>query len=91
VTVVILQSKRSAARPGSSILQAVSASMRRRLRVSVAGLNDGSVLVREAAPRVPARPQQRPGRGMPEAVRAVLEDNIGELVEVQNADNLFFV
>jgi len=65
--------------------------MRRRLRVSVAGLNDGSVLVREAAPRVPARPQQRPGRGMPEAVRAVLEDNIGELVEVQNADNLFFV
>ena len=53
--------------------------------MSVAGLNDGSVLVREAAPRVPARPQQRPGRGMPQAVRAVLEDNIGELVEVQKA------
>ena len=51
--------------------------------MSVAGLNDGSVLVREVAQRVPARPQQRPGRGMPQAVRAVLEDNIGELVEVR--------
>ena len=57
---------------------------RRRLRVSVAGVGKSSVFVREAAAAAPPRSIAKPGKGIPQAVRAVLEDNIGELVEVRD-------
>ena len=53
--------------------------------MSVAGFREGRVLVREPATPIVARQQksQKPGKGLPPAVRAVLEDNVGELVEVR--------
>ena len=57
----------------------------RRMRVRVEGANEAGVFAREVVPTA-ATVQQKPGRPLPPAVLAVLEDNIGELVEVGQSD-----
>ena len=52
-----------------------------RMRVKVEGVNELGVVTREVAPTI-VTVQQKPGKTLPPAVLAVLEDNVGELVEV---------